>query len=725
MKKNALLISILILGLIASSITVLERTFVESKNKTVDVVLDYEEIDKLAKQSDHDLIWWFNKYKGLGVNYVVLKEESLESLIKEKKPVNVTMGGNIFKDIDWKKKFPGQLVEFIDQNGINDYDVVAVTSSKELFEFIKKGLETYYDSEKFTFFEGEEKFAIILHGTMQDALFTEEFNVVDSNDKTLELPKQLYSSKLMKLAFGLDPEKIQIIEDSGLKVLPRPYSYKGWTGEKAVHAVIENYEKLNIIPYVFIFDGTEVLGYQKTDEIVKEYMRKNNIKAGLIETPVQRGHIEQSGISQLASDLDYNAIRVFSVWDYFQERFRYYNYEGAEEIENTLYRAVTERNIRLIYFKPFKYDKVSYVTDYKEYEKMFDRFKGRIAEHGMTLGESSTMPFRDIGFIQRTLIGWGVAAAVVLLLSSLIHIDIKKKYILLGIGMLGEIAMLFVLPSWGDKIIALTAAIVFPTLSMVYFCSRCRKYIFGAEKNTSQYKLIGIAAKDLLLASLISLAGALFVGSVLSDMKYLIELDIFRGVKISQLLPILAYMIIYIGYFGYKRATKEKVNTKLQLDDIKRFLFDDIKIFYVILASIMLLVGYVYISRTGHESGVQAISLEIIFRNFLEENLLARPRTKEFLIGFPIMMVGIYSALRNYRKLVFLSGLLAVIGQGSIVNTFSHLRTPVYLSVVRTAYSLLFGIVLGAACIFILEVGIGALKRLQRTNWYITNIKMN
>lgn len=722
MKKNTLLIFILILGIVVSSITVMERAFVESKNKIVDVVLDYEEISKLASQSDHDLSWWLKKFKGLGVNYVVLKEESLESLIKEKKPVSVTMGGNVFKDIDWKKKFPDELVDYINENGIGEYDIVAVTNSKDLFEFITTGLETYYDREKFIFFEGKEKSALILHGTIQDALYTKELKVVDSNDKALEMPKQLYSSKLMKLAFGLDPEKIKIIEDSGLKVLPRPYSYKGWTGEKAVQAVIENYENVDIVPYVFIFDGREVLGYQKADKIVEEYMRKNDIKVGLIETPVQRGHIEQSGISQLAANLDYNVVRVFSVWDYFQERFRYYNYEGAEEIENTLYRAVTERNIRSIYFKPFKYDKVAYVTDPGEYEKMFDRFKGRIAEHGMTLGKSSAMPFREIGFARMILIGWGVAAAVVLLLNSLINIGKKMKYVLLAIGMLGEVVMLFILPSWGDKIIALTAAIVFPTISMVYFCSRCRKYILSTGKNSSEWKAIGIAAKDLLIASLISFIGALFIASILSNIKYLVEMDIFRGVKVSQLLPILAYMVVYIGYFGYKRGEGEKENTKLQFNDIKRFLLDDIKIFYVILASIMLLIGYIYISRTGHESGVQAINLEIIFRNFLEEHLLARPRTKEFLIGFPIMMVGVYSAVRGYRKLVFTSGLLAVIGQGSIVNTFSHLRTPVYLSVVRTSYSLLFGVIMGIICIFILEVGVRSLQYLRRIKGYTMNL---
>ena len=71
---------------------------------------------------------------------------------------------------------------------------------------------------------------------------------------------------------------------------------------------------------------------------------------------------------------DYNVVRVFSVWDYIQYRYAYYGYEGAEEIENTLYRAIVERNIRIIYFKPIKQNDNSYayITDMDVYRDMFE-----------------------------------------------------------------------------------------------------------------------------------------------------------------------------------------------------------------------------------------------------------------------------------------------------------------------------------------------------------------
>ena len=131
---------------------------------------------------------------------------------------------------------------------------------------------------------------------------------------------------------------------------------------------------------------------------------------------------------------------------------------------------------------------------------------------------------------------------------------------------------------------------------------------------------------------------------------------------------------------------------------------EDVKVIYILLSAILLVIGYIYIARTGHETNVQPSTFEIIARNILEEKLLARPRIKEFLISFPALMAATYFAENKYKFLTFIMGLVTVIGQTSIVNTFSHLRTPVYLSIIRTAYSLGLGIVLGIVYVIISAV---------------------
>ena len=91
-------------------------------------------------------------------------------------------------------------------------------------------------------------------------------------------------------------------------------------------------------------------------------------------------------------------------------------------------------------------------------------------------------------------------------------------------------------------------------------------------------------------------------------------------------------------------------------------------------------------------------------RNVLEEHLLARPRTKEFLVAFPGIMLAVYCAVRRLPFWTALFGLAGTIGLTSVCNTFMHIRTPLYLGFVRTGYSLVLGAVLGAVYIVCLEL---------------------
>ena len=82
-----------------------------------------------------------------------------------------------------------------------------------------------------------------------------------------------------------------------------------------------------------------------------DYLKEENIAVALIESSTQREHLEQKGLDDLVEDSGYRALRAFTMWDYIRERNKFYNYEGARRIENTMFRAITERNIRVIYFQ--------------------------------------------------------------------------------------------------------------------------------------------------------------------------------------------------------------------------------------------------------------------------------------------------------------------------------------------------------------------------------------
>ncbi len=695
MKKNILLIALVVIGILTTSITIFERISVEGKNKGVEIVLDYKEIENLANQSEEDMAWWLKKFKSLGAASVAINEETLESMVEDDKAMELEVVGNIKKDVNWEKKYSEGVIQYLEE--ADKYDLLVMTKSRDIYDFVRLGLQKRYPRDIYREIEEKDTYYILIDGDEEEALYLQGQNILDVEGETIGTKKQLYSSQVAKIGLGFDEEKIQLIKESGLEVLPRPANYMKYS-EKLVEAYIDEMEKYNLKPSLFIFGGKEVLGYPDDIEDLKDYMESNDIKVGLIETGVQREHIEQEGIEKLTEDLNYNAVRVFSVWDWVQTRFQYYNYEGAEEIENTIYRAVTERNIRVIYFKPFKYDQYEYVTDYNEYEKMFNRFNSRIARHGMELGNFTTMKPYKLGFLRLNLMGLGVLGAGMLILNALIKIKDKYINILAGLGIVFVFIMNYFLPSLSDKILALGASIIFPTLSILYLMNYSKDQLLK-DNNSSFLNIIKSSIITLLICVAISMVGGMFIGAILSDIRYLLEMDIFRGVKFSQLIPLAMFGIIYISKFGYDR-TKEKISgLDTGLKDIGRLMEQNIKVKQIAVMAILLTIGYIYIARTGHETTIQPSDLEMIVRNFLEEVLLARPRTKEFLMAFPALLLTVYVAFRKYKKLIFPFGLVAVIGLTSVVNTFSHLRTPVYLSTIRTFYSVLLGLILGFVAI--------------------------
>ncbi|WP_026476651.1 DUF5693 family protein [Alkaliphilus transvaalensis] len=709
MKKNNFLIGILIISFLVTAFTFVGRISTEYHNDTVDIVLDYYEFVQLAETSEESLSWWFEEFNRLGVQYVAIREETIASLIEEGKPLQVEMVGNIISDLNWKDNYPAGIVNHLEAGDDIEFDVLLISDSKETFDFVSEKLLARYDEEKFTLIEDEAYYSIILKGTREEALFIQD-RAVDEMGRVFQTKPRLISSKLLNLGLGLDPEKVELIQNSGLKVMPRPYQYLDWLSERLVFATFNEYETYGIKPTVLIFDGDDIFGYPDYTHVTKNYMVENDIKVGLIERSVQREYIKQKGIDPLIKALDYNATGVFSMPEFVQMRFAYYHYSGSEEIENTLYRAVTERNMRLIYFRPFKIDRTEYVTDLVEYENMFQRFEARLSQHGMAIGDSSAMAPFKVRLAFQIIMGWGIVAAGILLINTLFKLKQKYNILLMAVGALFVIGILMIRRDLAANLLAITAAIVFASLSMIYFIKQTHKYLQEKNEGIPFTRKVIRSAKDLLIASLISSIGAVYVASILADIEYFIAMNVYRGVKISQLVPFVVFAIAYLAYFGYRRKDGD-YKVGIRFGDIKRLLMEDVKVIYVFLAGIVLVVGYIYIARTGHATGLQASAIEMRIRNFLGDVLMARPRTKEFLIAFPALMMGVYLAHQyKYKIFIFATGLAAVMGQTSIINTFSHFRTPIYLSAIRTVYSLGLGILVAIIFIALLEVGVKLIK---------------
>ena len=123
----------------------------------------------------------------------------------------------------------------------------------------------------------------------------------------------------------------------------------------------------------------------------------------------------------------------------------------------------------------------------------------------------------------------------------------------------------------------------------------------------------------------------------------------------------------------------------------------------------VLAAGVYYIYRTGNSMGVSAAELQL--RNLLENLLVARPRTKEMLIGWPCLLLFIWSLRRHMNFLPLVFGLGMSVGLVSVVNTFLHIRTPFLLSLLRTGWGLLFGFAIGVIAVLVSELVYRLIKK--------------
>ncbi len=715
-KENKILLFIIAVAVIVSFTIIGGRFSVENSNNTYDIVLDYNEIEAMAAQSEHDILWWFREFKKMGINKVGLSEESMVSLIENTDfPVDAAVMDLIMKDADWQSHYTADFISELTNHGYDKYDVLIEAASPEIFDFIADSVKERYQPENYYIKENGDGGYIVLDGTAKQTLYSEKYKYMSSNKKGFIEKDEIVSSKLMYINYGMLPSKIQIVEDAGMDIIPRTSSYTDWNDTKYANAVINSYEKLDKVPEYMIVGGEGVIGYDDGIEAAREYITDNNVTIGLIENTTQLQNILQLGVNDIVKSTGYNAIRIFSVWDYIQNRYQYYGYEGAKEIENTLFRAVVERNVRLIYFKPIKEfkDQHVYVTDLDEYKTMFANLENRLAEHGIELGnKASIIDQYKVSLWEKIAMALGCAAAAVLLIRSILPISRRLKAALFILGALGAAGAFAVMPGYAELITSFAAAVIFPSIATLFIVRQSKELTDTANRKERLPKIVGSGILILIIGVFISLIGGLMTAAPISSVNYMLEIDIFRGVKLAQLLPLIFFIMAYLAYYGF--GENKKYPGKLEYNDLRDMMNASIKIWMILLGIVLLGIGYYYIERTGHDSSIQVSGMEMIFRNLLEDNLIARPRSKEFLFAFPAVMMLVYTSIRRFKLWPILFGLASVIGMTSVVNTFMHIRTPLYLGFVRTGYSLLFGIAIGIIGILIFELGHMLYKKLER-----------
>ena len=716
-KTNRILALLAVVGLLAALIPVAARVRAEEANKKYDIVLDYASLRSMARQSELSEGEWLDVFASLGVDKVALGEASARDLEESAAiPVYAASLKEMKNRLGWDAAYPASVVRWIAESD-DLSDAVISTETREAFDWVCNALDERGENLDYrTFTDGDRGFVY--------------------------LPQQrdgTKGEKLLDLCLGIWPETVELVRSHGMSIVPRTVTVDGLNGEKFAKCFVDVLHEC-ASPY-YINSGDSWVGYD-TDEgeaLLKDYLYRSGTGVGLMEENDQSQNLVWDGVEELLEDTGYNVVRVFNEWAYIQFRYAYCGYEGPEEITNSLFRAIAERNCKVVYFKMIlepdndvsvdaEEEEWTYITDPADYEKLLGDLDTRLSALGYTHRTVFAMELANPSTLLRVLEGIGVAALLVMLADLFLYLDDRWRYGLFAVGALGMTALAFVMPGGYKLTLSMLGGIVMPSLAGVGLC-RVLAEKRRSEPQIKLCKLIGYCVVMGIAAILVSFGSSILATSALSELSYLAEIDLYRGVKLMQLIPIgffgLGYLLVFayeetgakravlanIGERGEKGRVQKLWHYLLEVLDRPMKLSWFVAVVVIAVACVCGLgVGVYYIMRTGNSMNVSETELQ--FRNLLENLLIARPRTKELLIGWPCLLLFIWSLRRHLNFLPLVFGLGMSIGLVSIVNTFLHIRTPFLLSLLRTGWGILFGFILGMIAVLVAELLYRFIKKL-------------
>ncbi|MEK3729869.1 MULTISPECIES: DUF5693 family protein [unclassified Lysinibacillus] len=379
------------------------------------------------------------------------------------------------------------------------------------------------------------------------------------------------------------------------------------------------------------------------------------------------------GESKIAQMTDYHMIRLHSINVNRETKLKL-----NASIDRTT-RAVKERNIRSIFYhikttgnaKDNIEDTIEYLNGV--HETMPDHFQ----------------PGEPKLFDKVAVPAWVTATVLLAGILFIFIVSELVKWVPLRIAAAGFMALLaiayFILKSTLFlQAFALIIAVLAPTYAVIK----------SAQGSTKMSKILVQYVK----AVAISLIGIIIVIGLLNGNAFMTGFAVFKGVKLVYLIPIMGVLLFTV--IEINRLAEQ--NIKKSLSNTVTLLNKELKYWHVLLLVVVAGIGLFYISRTGNSGSVS--DMELAFRQWLENTLYVRPRTKEFLIGFPFFILALYvmGINRKWGSILLVPG---VIGFLSIVNTFTHLHIPVAVSVLRTLYSVSLGLVVGLVFILIFKIG--------------------
>jgi len=672
--STKLLMLFMVLGLCCAMVIGWQRYKVETANTKVESIMEYGALVRIAQSEGVPVEKVMKEFKDRGVTTLSVFDTTIDKL-KESGQLSVFSGSELVR-ANALGTLNAQWQAVVKDKNFNPSALyLAKGTSDSALADVEEDLKLRL---------GAQRVKEINAGGKVLCVYGDIYN----NYRALPLNVQ---TSVNEIPLGILSEDLKAIKDNGFMVAVRPEDYTlpycstSAPAKEQVEAFFKRLDNSGAKVSMFLGSGDAVLGNAKEMPLVAQELMKRHITVGMMESVIQLQFIPLEGLTDLAKAVDYQVARTYFIDRVEQKRMKVFEAFRRWAISDR------ERNIRANYIQAFHRPRdgqtllqtnLNYVSDVNNSVKL----------EGFTAGKAGIYEVYHVNKVLLFPIAFAVMAIVFTYLGLLNEWLEKKKAVLTIIfGVLASAAMCigrFNIPV--RQALALTTAVVVPALTMYLVVTYWEKH------KDEEISFVGLAVRttgQLILAVCISLLGATMLAAVLTDIRFLLEMDIYRGVKLTFMLPPILAMVLFLQTHSLWDGDDVSKNPYQR---IKNILSKPFSLKLLMILGVLGFVAWVFIGRSGHTDGVPVPNIELRLRIFLEQALYARPREKEFLIGHPAFFLAALACVKKWPSVLY--GVLiiaATIGQGSLIETFAHMRTPIIMSYIRAFDGLGFGIVLG------------------------------
>jgi hypothetical protein len=678
-------------GLFAAS----RRLHVEAANRRVEIALDWQEVWSLAQTDPQHRSFRqiLGQFHAQGVTTIVIPEDTVSSLeltgaigtqremrsgshvytvVEVDDPINLTRIRHAAAAHGWTT--PG-----------HDALVDPAAPAGTLFTLLKEGSATPPEAAGQPTGPAAEGAPAAEHATAPAAS--------DDNSPTLFIPIEY--ATLRNMGIGLPRSAVMAARSQGLRIAGRISNFPGVTPAGA-EGVLRRLQSMGAT--TVIYAGDEVLGYRGLEKSTVPFLTAKS-PSGAQSAELHYGAVEfgkQKGDEKLQTALQGEFVRVHAI-----QAAEMGQIDENEAIDRFV-RAARERNIRFCFVRLLTLAGADPVEDNVKFvRKIVQGIDRGSAVCGGRIAFGPARPFRETGVTTPVfaLLALGVAAGTVWMLRLFLPFSRPQ-----GIAALLALSIACVgLAVWpgdvGRKLVALLAGISFPTAACLVTFPRPS---LDRDEQPPRRCVAG-ALRALALASCVTAIGIVHVVGLLATRSFIAKSDQFMGIKAQHAVPILLIALCAVlggaAYPGESwRLYRRRAIVRLQL-----FWQEPIRVGLLLLTLIALAALAIVVIRTGNDPGVGVSGFELKARSVLDRILPVRPRTKEFLVGHPLFVLGIAWWLRGRRRLAVPAFVAGSVGQVSLLNTFCHIHTPLIVSIWRDGIGLVIGAAIGIALFLIVE----------------------